>query len=60
MPSIQPNKSIKIVKPIDPKPISKTRTEKSDPGTVKPEIPEIKKNAWEILPARYRSVNTGR
>ena len=57
---MQPNKNIKIVEPIGPEPLSKVRTQKKNIADFKPEIPEIKKNAWEILPARYRNVNTGR
>jgi len=53
------NDSVKIIKPAEPKPISKT-TEKSSPDTFKPEFLDIKKTPWEILAARYRNVNTGR
>ena len=51
------NKSIKIVKPSEPKPLAQNRTQKKDIDEFKPEIPEIKKSAWEILPARYRNLN---
>src|SRR5439155_16434211 len=36
---------------------AQNRTQKKDIHEFKPEIPEIKKSAWEILPARYRNLN---
>jgi len=56
---MQFNKNIKIIKPVEPKPISKTRTQKEGIDKFKPEILPVK-TAWEILPPRSRNVNRGR